>query len=134
MENSKLILEKLAEREQEIKEASAGIQQEKNQVYQDLAIGCIKGVFKVRDDLKKGLKSFEAVNNRLAELELLYPGYLSFLENAPSWDSGIEPAQIKYLVQYLLSSKWNKDADFWRVMSQIADTIDIPGNPFEEVR
>ena len=127
---SRDLLKKIEERERKNKEDAARIQAEKNAVYQGLAVACIKDVFKVRDDLEKPFKSFLAVNVRLAELEALYPGYLGFLQKADSWETGFEAAEVKYLIEYLLTSKWNKDGDFWRVMNQISDSINVPSNPF----
>ena len=131
MKNSKQLLEEIEKDEKKNREDATRILQAKNKVYQGMAIECIKKVFKCRDDLKKPFKTFVEVNDLLAELQELYPGYLSFLQKADSWKTDFDPAEVRYLIDYLLTGKWSKDGEFWRVMSQIADTIDMKGNPFK---
>lgn len=133
MEDSKTKLEGIREREQRIKDEAAKIQQEKDLIYQEMSTGCIVGAFMFRDALKTTVKEFLAVNDRFEELATLYPGYLTFLGNAENWKLGYNVSEIKYLVEYLFSSKWNKDGEFWNVVSQIADTIGISGNPFSKM-
>jgi len=133
MKDSKTLLEQIELEEQKNREAAAEILKKKNSVYQGMAIECLRKVFKCRDDLKKPFKTFLEVNGLLAELSELYPGYLSFLKTADSWATDFDPAEVRYLIDYLLTGKWNKNGEFWRVMSQIADTIDIKGNPFAGV-
>jgi hypothetical protein len=133
MENSKSLLQAIEAEEQKNKKEAARIQQKKDKFYQGLSIELIKHVFKVCGELKKPFRTFKSVNNRMAELESLYPGYLGFLQKADSWETGFDSAQVKYLVDYLLTSKWNKDGDFWRVMAQIADTVNVPANPFRDL-
>ena len=134
--DGKELLDKIRERENHHKSELIEIEKERKQLLTSLqeksAINCMAAIYKFRDNLgKKILKDFQDVNDCLGELEGLNPGYLHFLETTNIWETPESQQEVKYLVSYLLGSKWRPDADLWRVLSQIADTIDIPGNPFK---
>lgn len=137
-DDGKDLLAKLKEREERHKSELTAIEDERKQIYKSLwektGINCIRAVYKFRDNFtKKVLKDFQAVNDYLAELEELNPGYLHFLETTDIWETPESEKEVKYLVSYLFGSAWRKDSDLFRVLGQISDTIDIPGNPFAKV-
>jgi hypothetical protein len=133
MDKNKTILEEIEKQELKNREVAQSLQQKKLGVYRELSAECIKEILKFRDELKKSAKIFHGVNQRIAELESLYPGYLSFLQKSDNLGDGFDPAEVRYLIDYLLTSKWRKDAYFWHVIDQITDTINVSGNPFKEV-
>jgi hypothetical protein len=133
MDDSKSILEKIAEEERKNKEQAEKILKKKNSVYQKMSIEAIEKVFKFRDELRKPYKTFLEVNGLLKELSEIYPGYLSFISKADSWETGHNPTEVRFLVDYLLTGKWTKDGDFWRVVNQIADHVNVPSNPFRNI-
>jgi len=132
----KSLLEKLKERENHHKEEIVAVEKERKQILQSLqekaAINCVQAVYKFRNNLTgKVLKDFRAVDNCLVELKELNEGYLNFLENTDIWETPETKHEMKYLVSYLFGSAWRpEDSDLWRVLGQIADTIDIPENLF----
>lgn len=130
MKNSKKELQEIEEEERKNKEQAAKIQKKRNSVYQGLSIGCVEEIFKFRDEIRETFKTFQAVNERLAELENLYPGYLGFLQKVENWNTDFDASEVRYIVDYLLTSKWSKTGEYWRVIGQIADTINVPSNPF----
>ena len=133
MEKSKSILEEIAEEELKNKEAAIKLQRKRDEVYENLSVACIEEILKFRDKLQESAKTFYGVNKRIAELESLYPGYLAFLQKSNNLGDGFDPVEVRYLIDYLLTSKWRKDADFWQVIGQVVDTINVAGNPFKAV-
>lgn len=96
------------------------------------AISCVSAVYKLRDMLNgKIKKQFIVANDALKELEELNPGFLHLLERSDIWETPESKQEVKYLCSYLWGSAWkSSEGDFYRVLQQICDTIDIPGNPF----
>ena len=135
MKDGKVLLQEIKEREQHHKNELVEIEKERKQVLLSLqektAKNCMAAVYRFRDNFSnKVLKDFRSVNECLAELEELNPGFIHFLEKSDIWETPESRQEVKYFVSYLFGSAWRKDSDLWRVLSQIADTIDIPGNPF----
>jgi len=133
---SRAELEKLDKRENSFRKELLDIDIERKQILNSLqeqtAINCVQAIYRFRNNFtNKVLKDFNAVNDCLAELAGLNEGYLNFLENTDIWDTPETKQEMRYLVSYLFGSAWRPaDADLWRVLMQIADTITIPNNPF----
>lgn len=91
------------------------------------AIKTVSAVYKLRDMLNgKVKKQFLVVNDALKELEELNPGFLHLLERFDIWETDESKQEVKYLCAYLWASVWRSgEADFYRVLNQISDTIDI---------
>ena len=136
MKKGKDLLEELKNQKEHYRSQIVEAEKKEKEVLESLtekaAISCVSAVYKLRDMLNgKVKKQFLVANDALKELEELNPGFLHLLERSDIWETDKSKQEVKYLCSYLWGSAWrSSECDFYRVLQQICDTIDIPGNPF----
>ena len=127
----KELLQKKDTTEQSLKEINDAVQSLKIQLVKTRGQGLFKSIIEFANIFKTGVvaKKFEAIRQELEDLKAVDANYLHTIGTADPY--GMEgDEQLKYIVPYLLSSKWREDSDLWGVLGQISDTIDMKGNPF----
>jgi hypothetical protein len=136
MNKGKDLLEELKSQKEHYRSQIMEAEQKEKEILESLtekaAINCVSAVYKLRDMLNgKVKKQFLVANDALKELEELNPGFIHLLERSDIWETPESAREVKYLTAYLWASAWrSNECDFYRVLQQISDTIDVPGNPF----
>ena len=74
-------------------------------------------------------EEFEKIRQKLIDLQAVDPNYLGTIGQSDFY--GELTDQVRYLSEYVLQSKWRSDSGLWSALHQVAETIDIPGNPFK---
>lgn len=132
----KELLEDLKRQKEHYKAQIFEAEKKEKEVLQSLtekaAIKVVTNVYKLRDMLNGKVRDqFILTNNALKELEGLNSGFIHLLEMSDIWETEESAHEVKYLCSYLWASAWrSEEEDFYRVLQQIADTIDISHNPF----
>lgn len=127
-------LKKLVSEQLMVQQRLMEVSQEIEEFNEEAAVITAKGLFGELGKLEKMLKGpvykqFVKVVDEVRALDGYDGGYQKRLGGDCY---GLPPsAERSYLIEYLLNTnKLGVDADFWRMLGQISDTIARAGNPF----
>ncbi len=130
MDKLKGLLQKQQQMTDGLLAVNSQVDRAKDEIILSRGVGLYKLVREFGELFKTGIvaEKFSEIREQMLALKEVDSGYLSKL-GTDAYGQNVD-SEGQYISVHLFGSVWRDDASLWRVLEKVADSTDLPGNPF----